>query len=449
MAADIAAAVVAVWLGGLLEIARGSSHDPWGRHWPALALLAAFWVLALGLFTQHAPRNGKRLPITVWTTVFAVGAATVAWIATLYLFAFSALLNRGFILPATAAMALLATATRLLSTKLIPRHAFQERLLLVGDGQQAGLLVPELKNGSEPFGVVAGVMPTRPDRRALDLGPTCPVLGGPDEALPFMRRHGITGVILCEPTPVPDRLVRCVAQCERDGAWVATMERVYESLTQKAPILHVGDEWQASLETAPRTLYGVYVKRAFDIVLATGGLILAAPIVLLSAALIRLTSRGAALYCQERIGQDGRPFTFAKLRTMVDNAEADTGPVWATEDDPRVTVVGGVLRKYRVDELPQLWNVLKGEMSIIGPRPERPHFVDQFREAIPLYDKRLIVRPGITGWAQVMHKYDDCVEDVIEKLRYDLFYVRHLSIKMDLLILFRTIGVVVWKKGAR
>ena len=134
-------------------------------------------MLALALFTRHTPRNGKRTPITMWTTVFAVGGATVAWIATLYLFAFSALLNRGFIIPAAAVMAVLATGTRLLAARLLPRQAFQERLLLIGNGEQARLLVPELRNGSEPFGLVTGVVATRGGERAVELGADCPVAG--------------------------------------------------------------------------------------------------------------------------------------------------------------------------------------------------------------------------------------------------------------------------------
>ncbi len=446
---DVAAAAMGLWLGGLLEIARGSTSDPWRKHWPALLLLAAAWVLALAVFSGYTPRPGKRMPIAIWLTVLSAVGATVAWIATLYILAPHALINRGFVVPATAVVAVLATSARLIAGKVIPRQAFEERLLLLGNSEQARLLVREIGNGSEPFGTIAGVVATRNDGRGVELGPQCPVLGEPEEAPALVGEHSITGLILCEPSSVSERIARCIANCERRGAWVASMERVYETLTQKAPILHVGNEWQTSLETVPRTFYVVYIKRAFDVLLATAGLVLSAPIILLAAAAIKLTSRGPAFYCQERIGKDSRQFTFAKLRTMIDNAEADTGPVWATEDDPRVTPVGRFLRTYRIDELPQLWNVVMGDMSLIGPRPERPHFVEQFREAIPLYDKRLIVPPGITGWAQVMHKYDECVEDVIEKLRYDLFYVRHLSVKTDLLILFRTIGVVLSKKGAR
>jgi lipopolysaccharide/colanic/teichoic acid biosynthesis glycosyltransferase len=148
------------------------------------------------------------------------------------------------------------------------------------------------------------------------------------------------------------------------------------------------------------------------------------------------------------VGKDGRVFSFLKLRTMVVDAEKETGPVWATAADPRATPLGRFLRKTRLDELPQLFLVLRGDMSIIGPRPERPFFVQQFMQQIPLYEKRLMVRPGITGWAQIHHNYDRNTDDVIEKLRYDLYYIRHLSFSLDLQIVLRTLGVMVSTKGA-
>jgi len=153
-------------------------------------------------------------------------------------------------------------------------------------------------------------------------------------------------------------------------------------------------------------------------------------------------------YRHSRVGRNGRHFTLAKLRTMIPDAEAETGPVWAAENDPRVTGIGRILRMMRLDELPQLLHVLTGQMSLIGPRPERPPIAEQLKQEIPLYETRLLVRPGITGWAQINHKYDSSTEDVIEKLRYDLYYIRNISFGLDLQILLRTIGVVLGRKGA-
>jgi exopolysaccharide biosynthesis polyprenyl glycosylphosphotransferase len=171
------------------------------------------------------------------------------------------------------------------------------------------------------------------------------------------------------------------------------------------------------------------------------------PIWLVVAVLIRVTSEGPVLYRQERVGKHGDRFTMLKFRTMFDGAERNTGPVWATEDDPRYTRIGRWLRRKRVDEIPQFYNVLKGEMSLVGPRPERPYFVDRLSSEIPLYGRRHRVKPGITGLAQVKWKYDESLEDVRQKVKYDLFYIENMSLRMDFKILFQTFRTALLGNG--
>jgi lipopolysaccharide/colanic/teichoic acid biosynthesis glycosyltransferase len=163
---------------------------------------------------------------------------------------------------------------------------------------------------------------------------------------------------------------------------------------------------------------------------------------------IRIASPGPALYHQERVGRDGRLFTVHKFRSMCLDAEAGTGAVWASPDDPRITPLGRVLRRTRLDELPQLWNVIRGDMSFVGPRPERPEFVRRLTEEIPYYGQRHIVRPGLTGWAQVRYTYGASVEDALMKLQYDLYYIKNLSLALDLFILFSTVKTVLLRRGA-
>ncbi|HEY5565543.1 MAG TPA: sugar transferase, partial [Rhodothermia bacterium] len=188
-------------------------------------------------------------------------------------------------------------------------------------------------------------------------------------------------------------------------------------------------------------------KRLLDIVVSTLVLLVGAPMWLSVAALIRITSHGNAIFRQERVGQYGRLFTMYKFRTMHDDAESDTGPVWATEDDPRYTRLGRWLRRTRIDEVPQLINVLKGDMSLVGPRPEREYFVEKLVKDVPLYRRRLRVKPGITGIAQVKWKYDQSLEDVRQKVKYDLFYISNMSLRMDLKILFATVRTMLSGKG--
>jgi sugar transferase (PEP-CTERM system associated) len=190
-------------------------------------------------------------------------------------------------------------------------------------------------------------------------------------------------------------------------------------------------------------------QRVSNFLAALVAAILASPLIILTWLAVRLSSKGPALYRQVRVGMDGAPFTAFKFRSMRVDAEAGTGAVWASKDDPRVTPVGGIIRKIRFDELPQLFNVMRGEMSIVGPRPERPEFVRTLSEQIPYYRQRHCVRPGITGWAQINYKYGDTLEDVVTKLEYDLYYIKNMSLSLDAYIIFHTVKAMLLSRGAQ
>lgn len=191
------------------------------------------------------------------------------------------------------------------------------------------------------------------------------------------------------------------------------------------------------------------IKRIFDIVVSLIVLVPFFPIWVMVGLIVKLTDPGPAVYSQERIGQNGKPFVMYKFRSMYTDAEAKSGPAWATENDPRITPWGRFMRKTRLDEVPQMWNVLKGEMSFVGPRPERQHFIDKLTLEIPWYIKRLKMKPGVTGWAQVKHKYDETIEDVKTKVMYDLYYFENMSLLLDIKIIFQTVMVVFTGKGAK
>ncbi len=193
----------------------------------------------------------------------------------------------------------------------------------------------------------------------------------------------------------------------------------------------------------------VMIQTIYSLGIAIVGTVILSPLMLLVFLLVRLSSRGPALYCQRRVGKNDVPFTLYKFRSMFVDAEADTGAVWAQKDDPRVTLVGKWLRRLRLDELPQLFNVLKGEMSIVGPRPERPEFVTELEKKIPYYRQRHCIKPGITGWAQINHKYSDTLEDTIIKLEYDLYYIKNLAPALDAFIIFHTVKVMLLSRGSQ
>ncbi len=195
--------------------------------------------------------------------------------------------------------------------------------------------------------------------------------------------------------------------------------------------------------------HSVLLQQVYSFLLALIGGILALPLMLIAALLVRLTSKGPVLYRQTRVGLNGKLISVLKFRSMFVDAEARTGAVWASKNDPRITAVGKYLRKFRIDELPQFWNVLRGDMSFVGPRPERPEFVQALSEKIPFYRQRHCVKPGLTGWAQISHKYGDTIEDTITKLEYDLYYIKHISFSLDIYIILNTLKTVLLGRGAQ
>jgi sugar transferase (PEP-CTERM system associated) len=233
------------------------------------------------------------------------------------------------------------------------------------------------------------------------------------------------------------------------GVQVQDGNDVYESITGKVPIESIRLSWLLFAPGSHASRLFLFYKRLVSVVISIIGLLITLPLLPFVALAIRLSSRGHVLYSQCRVGRDGVVFRCYKFRTMRSDAEADTGPTWAKDDDPRITRVGKFLRKTRIDEIPQLWNVLRGDMSLVGPRPERPEFVEGLNQEIPYYHLRHSVRPGITGWAQILYKYGSTVEDAKEKLRYDLYYIKNASVGLDLLILVHTIKIVLLGRGAK
>jgi sugar transferase (PEP-CTERM system associated) len=237
--------------------------------------------------------------------------------------------------------------------------------------------------------------------------------------------------------------------CKLGGIDVIDAPSFYEEVNQKLLIENITPSWFI-FNPGFRVGAGLRAaKRCTDIVMSVFGLLVSLPLVPFIVLAIKLTSPGPVLFRQERVGAGDQVFTLYKFRTMRQDAEARTGAVWSKANDPRVTPVGRFLRKSRLDEIPQLLNILQGSMSLVGPRPERPEFVDALKEEIPYYSERHTVKPGLTGWAQVCYPYGASVRDALEKLRYDLYYIKHLSLLLDLRIIVRTVGVVLRGKGAR
>lgn len=273
------------------------------------------------------------------------------------------------------------------------------------------------------------------------------VVGTVNQLESIIEMLNINNIIISLERHHEDILLEIISRSEGKNISIKIVPDLYEIISGQAktsqiygiPLIDVMPELMPEWEKK--------LKRLMDIVLSMILLIVTFPATFLTVLAIKIDSKGPIFYKQERMGMNGKVFKILKFRTMVTDAEKLTGPVWSTKDDPRITKVGRFIRKVRLDEIPQAYNVLKGDMSFVGPRPERPFFVEKLSQDIPLYKRRLKVRPGITGWAQVKHKYDETIEDVKVKLRYDLFYIENMSLRMDFKIIFRTIFVVIFGKG--
>jgi sugar transferase (PEP-CTERM system associated) len=348
---------------------------------------------------------------------------------------------------ATLLALLLATflliALRPVARWLVKHERLVEGVLILGSGEIPRRLYEEVSrrwHGLE----ITGALPAGEAGGPHALDPRI----DSNELRNLIRDGGISRIVLAEPDPERRAaLGATLLGCKLSGVTIEDMVDFYEKLSRKIWLKGVHPEWLIHSEGFhPSKLY-IRIKRVFDVFFSLLLVLAASPLLLLIAAAIKLDSEGPVLFRQERVGLDGREFVLFKFRSMRHDAEQASGPTWAHPNDARVTRLGRVLRKFRLDELPQAFNVLRGEMSFVGPRPERPYFVALLRGKIPYYDLRHYVKPGITGWAQVMYPYGACIEDAYEKLQYDFYYAKHISFGIDVMILLKTLKVVLFGKG--
>lgn len=358
-------------------------------------------------------------------------------------------LPRLFILYYAGISYALIAVWRLARPFLIGWQPFRRRVVVVGVGWAAQTISEAIQQyAAADYEVVGCVDEGRPLQQDEVIVSAEAIGYGPD-LVRIARDLQVSEIVLATSSNVEGELFQAIMDCYELGIPITPMPLLYEQLTGMVPVEYVGGHWTVVLPLEGRSPFDPYplLKRLIDISLSLIGLAVLAAILPLLALIMTLDAPGPIFYQQERMGLAGRMFRLIKLRSMVLEAESAKGPIWAVEDDPRVTRVGRFLRKSRLDELPQLFNVLKGDMSLIGPRPERPYFVEHLQKTIPFYRTRLSIRPGLTGWAQVNYRYGSSEEDALVKLKYDLYYIRHRSLLLDLLILLRTVGKVIRLEG--
>lgn len=392
---------------------------------------------------------GLRAPARIILSNIFTALVSAALIYILGAWRGNPLLWRSVLLPTLTIFTISTIATRIWTAKLIRQHAQQTRWLILGVNKHTIGFAQKFQ-AKNPLGrlvVLADQSDNLDWSESVD-SPTREYTVGTISDLPTFSSYSWTGVLLGSQIELSDSLVQQLMSMRLQGISVYRLPDIYENLWYKLPSSLLQDSW-FTFSTGFNLMSGGFnarVKRVFDLIASALIMLILSPLMLLVAFAIKLDSPGPIFYSQERTGLNGIPFKIHKFRSMYQDAEKH-GAQWAQKRDPRITRVGYWLRLMRIDELPQVWNVVKGEMSLIGPRPERPQFDAQLKEAIPYYEIRYLVKPGITGWAQVLYPYGASIEDAYEKLSYDLYYIKNYSIWLDIAIFFKTIRVVLLGKG--
>ncbi len=422
---------------GLVPVTKGYSSLEYLRMLPLAVVVWLFWLNQRGLYEFRE----RAFNLQILKKLFQANVLAIMTIITLHFFQrtleFSRLI---YGMSVVTCFGTLASERFLLDRALAWARRRGKlpatRVAILGVGPLAQHLAERIERhtllGMKFVGFIGG---GENDEHAL--GSAGPILGAFDQVREIIRDHDVEEIIAAHPNLPPEELLDFIFECEKELVRIRVVPGLLESYLVEMSIEQIDGIPLFGLKETPLRGWNVVFKRVFDIVVSATVLVLASPLMALIALAVKLSSPGPVFYRQTRVGLDGRKFKILKFRSMIANAEEQTGPVWATPDDPRVTRVGRFLRRWNLDELPQFWNVLRGDMSLVGPRPERPHFVKRFRENIPRYMARHRVKCGITGWAQVNGLRGQT--PIEERIAYDLYYIEHWSFWLDLKILFLTL----------
>ncbi len=423
-------------LGGLAE---------WAGRAVVVALVLQTCLHYCDLYDLRTLRDRRDLLIGL---LRALGAASVM-LALIYFWLPTLVIGRGVFALSSILIVALVAGWRMAFEWLSLKGEPTERLLIVGTSAAAVTLARELFERRSELGVeLVGFVDSDPSRVGTPL--VNPGVIGTVKDIPGIVRSRRVDRVVVSLADARGKLNmdELLAMKLNQGVRFDHLVSVYEQYTGKIAVENLRPSWMIFSDGFRKSVSLSAAKRTLDVLMAALGLLLALPLMGMVALAIRLTSPGPALYSQTRVGKDGVGFTIYKFRSMRVDAEAASGAVWARVGDPRVFPVGRFIRRTRLDELPQLWNVLMGDMSFVGPRPERPEFIAELSRQIPFYGQRHAVRPGLTGWAQVRHRYGASVDDSQEKLQYDLFYIKNMTMAFDLFIILETVKTVLVRRGS-
>ncbi|MEE9448197.1 MAG: sugar transferase [Arenicellales bacterium] len=398
----------------------------------AIVLITVVTLYIMDVYRTEAPITRARLPLQTFLAVPVAGVLTALFVYALGIDSFMSIFGRGVMPIAFLLFSLWAAGFRWLLTYISQRYGDKLHWMLLMSAEMAEQIQDDL--GDKRAG----------SSQHIEIQDAASAMA----AFPLGLNPQEHGIVVSEFNALDTALVKRISDFRFKGMKVLSYSAFYQRYWSRIPVKHLHQGWflQASGFDRIYDQVGLRFQRVVDVLLSSLGLVLASPVMLFLAVIVRLSSKGKAIYQQQRVGLNGKEFTLYKFRSMVEDAEK-TGAVWAQKNDARITPLGRFLRATRLDELPQLWNILKGEMSLIGPRPERPEFVEKLRKEIPHYDLRHLVAPGLTGWAQVMMSYTNSVDEAARKLEYDLYYIKNHSIQLDFAILIKTVISVFRRMG--
>ena len=419
--------------------------------WPKVILITIVTQFSLYFSDLYEFKATETLIDLTSKLIQAIGITSVLLAAVYFLWP-DMIIGRWVFFASLVLLLSFLVSWRFLYTFGIRKKMFVEKAVLLGSGRLGRDILDEISSRKDlPYNIDLVMMydrkPHNNDRK--NRFQVIPVNYGFDNVCDLAEAEDIRSIIVALDEKRGVFPYRELLGCKMRGINIIDGESFYERITGKVLVERINPSWLIFSEGFVKSKISRIIKRLGGILLATVLMIGFSPLILLIAVAIKLDSRGSVFFSQERAGKYGKVFMMYKFRSMDANAEEGSGPVWAEDEDPRITRVGKIIRKFRFDEIPQLWNVFKGDMSFVGPRPERPFFVEKLKEIIPYYNERLSVKPGLTGWAQIKFAYSSTEEEALEKLKYDLYYIKNMSLVMDLIIIFHTIKIVFLGRGSR
>jgi sugar transferase (PEP-CTERM system associated) len=378
----------------------------------------------------------------------AIGITSIV-LAIIYFLWPEAMIGKWIFFLSVIFLILFFVSWRLLYSYVVQKRLFSEKALILGEGGLARDLLQEIKRRRDISYDIRCIVGQENGRYSRGILEGIPVKYGFESLCDFAEAEGVSNIIVALDQKRGVMPYKELLNCKVRGINVIDGESFYERITGKLLVEKINPSWLIFSDGFKKSTIVRLLKRTVGLIFSGVMSILLTPLFVVVAVAIKLDSKGPVLFKQERVGEHGEIYTIYKFRSMRDDAEAHSGPVWAEEDDPRITRVGRIIRKLRIDELPQIWNVIRGDMSFVGPRPERPFFVESLKKKVPYYNERFSVKPGVTGWAQVMYSYGATEEDALQKLKYDLYYIKNMSLLMDLVVIFHTVKIVLLGRGSR